>query len=259
MDVEMVFNELSAESPAQDIPSARKWMSDFIATTALATGEFGVRRVLRIEKDFFDILLAIDYPLKKWLHDRGVDREQKRRFLRLKTTYPVLAGFEDTEIGDAYLTREFRYQNKFAHGLGLAYLLEALALSLDTDSKWDKSQIELSSQKQTATVYHASRPAHVRANAEWIKKQLEKDNPWLKHGLPRNGKIPYIPPRIYYSHNLSGFPTRMHYGDKGFLDEKEQIWIWDKQESHWDVQFYPYGRDKYFRVSPEGELLDDNK
>jgi len=61
MDIEMVFNELSADKPSENEHIARQWMSQFIKTMVVATRKYGVKTVLRIEKDFYDLLLARDY------------------------------------------------------------------------------------------------------------------------------------------------------------------------------------------------------
>ncbi|OQX25970.1 MAG: hypothetical protein BWK80_12910 [Desulfobacteraceae bacterium IS3] len=251
MDVEMVFNELSAVVPAPDIRTARQWMSALIETTVEATVKSYVSRVFRIEKDFFNILIANDYSLNKWLNDREVDIEQRRRFRSLTTAYPPLTNFEDTDIEDQYITTDFHYKNKRADGLGIAYLLDALALSFQSDSDWNTSQIRLDGSQ---IVHHACHSVHVRENADWLRQQREKNDPWLENGLPKNGQHPYIPPKKFYSHKLSDFKEYRQRG--GFLDNKKQIWVWDKQEKHWDVQFHPYKKDNYFRVATDGRRLD---
>jgi len=248
MDVEMVFNELSAV-PAPDIHTARQRMSMFIGVTALATGKFGVKRVLRIAEK--NIMLAEEYPLEKWRNDHTVNRDERRQFDLLQTKYPPLTGFEDTDIEDQYITTDFHYKNKRADGLGIAYLLDALALSFQSDSDWNTSQIRLDGSQ---IVHHACHSVHVRENADWLRQQREKNDPWLKKRLPKNGQYPYIPPKRFYSHKLSDFPK--HSETKGFLDRKNQIWIWDEKEEHWDVQFRPYGRGKYLKVTRDGRLLD---
>ena len=256
MDVEMVFNELSAQSSAPDIYIAREWMSTFIQTTVMAAG-FGVSRILRIEEDFHNMLLASDYSLNKWRNDRQVDDEQRRYFNSLVTKIPPLSDFEETEIEDQYILSEFSHNGKFSSGLGIAYLLDALALSLNSDPKWNESQIHLQTNGNAVTTYHASSPNHVRENADWIREQREKDDPWLKHGLPRNGRCPYLPPKRYYSEKLADFPTERYSDDRrGFKDRKKQLWLWHKEEQHWDVQFKPYKEGNYFRVTPDGRFLD---
>lgn len=250
MDVEMVFNELSAVVPAPDIRAAGERMSIFIETTVVATSKYKLSRVLRIEKVFFDMLLAPDYPLKKWLNDKQADIEARRRFRSLTTAYPPLADFEDTDIEEQYIETDFQYKNKRADGLGIAYLLDALALSFQSDSEWNTSQIRLDGSQ---IVHHASSSDHVKENADWIRQQQEKDDPWLENGLPKNGQYPYIPPKKFYSHKLSDFPK--HSEKNGFLDNKNQIWVWDKKhKDHWDVQLDD--GDDYLRVAPDGRLLD---
>jgi len=257
VDIELVFNELSIQLPAKDIHTARQWMSGFIETVALAIGEFGVSSILRMEKEeFFNELIAPDYPLNKWRNDRQVNLREKMFFGRLFFKSPALSGFEDTEIENRYILSEFSYDENAAHGLTIAYLLNALALSFNSDPQWDRSQISLQT-PQTAIVHHASRPAHVRKNADWIREQLEKNDPWLKNGLPRSGESPYEPPKRYYFEKSENFPKEPYTdGRQGFIDHKKQLWLWDKQEAHWDVQFEPYGRGNYFRVTPDGRLLD---
>jgi len=254
----MVFNELSAQ-PASDKYAARKRMSTFIGTTVVATGRFGVKQVLRIEKNFFSILLAPDYPLNKWLNDSKVNLPERSRFKRLLCKYPPLAGFEDTEIEDRHILSEFSYNGSPASGLGTAYLLGALALSLDSDVQWSRSRLPLRTPETVTVVPHASHPDHVSENADWIKEQLKKEDPWLKNGLPKNGEYRYRPPKSYYSEKSEDFPTAP-YTDRrrGFTDRNNRLWLWHEEEKHWDVQIKPYGRGKYFRVTPEGRRLRDD-
>ncbi len=73
MDLEMVLNELSL-TPAEDIPTAQKRMSDFIDTVRTATTH-GVKRVIRTKEDFQSTILAPNYPIMRWRNDSSVDRE----------------------------------------------------------------------------------------------------------------------------------------------------------------------------------------
>jgi hypothetical protein len=75
MPLEMVFNELSLQT-TDDIYVARDWMSTFIQTVRQATSH-GMSRVIRTQSDFFDIRLASDYPLRRWLNDGDVDKETR--------------------------------------------------------------------------------------------------------------------------------------------------------------------------------------
>lgn len=259
MDLEMVFNELSLQTKAQDEYVARQWMSTFIQTIVLATGKFGVKRVLRFEIELFNTSLIDtgNYSINLWLIDRHVNRDEKTFFRSLQTKYPTLVDFEETEIGDRYILSDFSYEGQPAHGLGVAYLLDALALSLNSHLQWNRSQIPLQT-PEVVIIPHGSQPRHIGENTVWIKQRLEKEDPWLRNGLPKYGKYPYIPPKIYYREKLNDFPTKIYGGNKVFIDDKDRLWLWDTQESHWDVQFKPYGRDNYFRVTSDGRLLDSD-
>lgn len=257
MDIEMVFNELSLQTPAQNIHIARQWMSTLLQTTAEATKNFGVKRVLRVEKEFFEKPLAPEYTINIWRNDRQVDRDEKRRFYSLQTKYPSLIGLEETEIEKKYLLFDFQYRNSRVHGLAVAFLLEALALSFISDIQWDNHELQLQI-PEPVSVHHAAQPEHVKENAEWIKHQLQKDNLWLKHRLPQD-HYRFQPHKIYYHDKLADFPTKLHQGNKVFIDDKDQLWLWDPMENHWDVQVAPYGRDNYFRVTPDGRLLDGGR
>ncbi len=261
MDVEMVFNELSLDSPAQNVYAARERMLVFIQTMALAAGKFGVKRVLRLEKEHLSLSLTRDgaYSINQWRNDRTVDREAKRYFNSVQTKYPALAGFEGSPVEDDYLLFEFAYGDKKNHGLAVAYLLDGLALSIDSHSQWRVSKINLEFSGETVAVYHASRPDHIRQNSEWIKQRLIQKNPWVKNGLPQAGECPYKPAKNYYRDKKIDFPSKLYGGSIGFVDYKDQIWVWDKEERHWDVQFKPHRRGNYFRVAPDGRLLDEKK
>lgn len=93
-------------------------------------------------------------------------------------------------------------------------------------------------------------------NEEDWKSALMQTDLWLRHGLPRNGEYAYIPPKSYREGD-SDFPMEFckHRNASGFKDEKGRIWIFHKEENHWDVQYYPYGKDNYFKVFYNGKRL----
>jgi hypothetical protein len=101
------------------------------------------------------------------------------------------------------------------------------------------------------------KPIQINQADEWFE-ELKKKDPWLKNNLPKTGEYPYLPPKTYYSEKQADFPTKSYQGGRrGFTDHKDRLWLWDKQEEHWDVQFEPFGRGNYFRVTPDGRYLDD--
>ncbi|MBW1741167.1 MAG: hypothetical protein JRJ42_08555 [Deltaproteobacteria bacterium] len=179
MDLEMVLNELSINRPADDIRTAQQWMSDLIAT-ARAASEAGVKRVLRTHIDINSTLLAEDYPLARWRNDSNVDVEIRRYFRVLVTQYPPLADLP--EIENQILSQDFFHMDERAYGLGVAFLIEGLAVSFRSDRKWDYYKIDLNTQwldddgnlsSTTIQVPHANQAEHIVELTRWISDRLQ--------------------------------------------------------------------------------------
>jgi hypothetical protein len=181
--LDIVFNELSLQTPAADISTARQWMSEFIDTIRAVKPAPGIKRKLRTRSDFFYSFLAPNYPIVKWLNDPDVDLEA-RRFLK---------GLQDKndlwlqDIADPGI--EVRYQGKQAIGLDYAFVFNAIALSLISDPEWDCSRLELEvtpvdeNEELVTTnesIIHASRSDHAREHADWIEKRTRKE---IRNGL----------------------------------------------------------------------------
>ncbi len=130
MDLDMVFNELSIESPAIDVLEAKQWMEGFIGTVVSATTA-GINRILRTHIDMNHTLLAPEYPMAKWRNDNSVDIEARRYFRSLISQYPPLEDLP--KIGNDMLGRDFFFDDKRSYGFGIAYLLESLGISLPYD------------------------------------------------------------------------------------------------------------------------------
>jgi hypothetical protein len=182
--MEMVFNELSLLSQAQSIPQARQRMTQFISSIAAVTSQ-GVSRVLRTDIDFQVKDIAPSYSLLQWRNDNEVRREE-RQFLRsLTTKAPYLEGLP--QLQDATLTSQFFYkdsQESFPTlGFGYAYLLDALAISLSSEERWNYASIQFEHQwletdedvlSEQVTVQHCCHPSHVVTHRDWITNQLQK-------------------------------------------------------------------------------------
>jgi len=99
----------------------------------------------------------------------------------------------------------------------------------------------------------------IKSRQDW-QTALMKSDLWLRHGLPKSGEYPYIPPKSYQEGD-SKFPKEScpYRNASGFKDRKGGIWIFHEEENHWDVQCYPYGKDNYLSVSSNGEILKEIK
>jgi hypothetical protein len=187
MDFEMILNELSFTQPAQDIPTARQRMSQFI-NTLLSPNIGRLKRVLRTHKEFQATELAPDYSLAQWRNDPKVDKYEQRFLRTLVFKSPFL--FELPLTLDKSFAFEFIFEgnviknpNNQICGLGAAYLLESLAVSLFSEPKWDKAKLNLqiewlneegNLEEQSASICHASRVKHVQTHKEWINEWLRQ-------------------------------------------------------------------------------------
>jgi len=157
-------------------------MAQFVATAQAATAG-GVGRVLRTERGIDAMALAPDYPLAKWRNDREVDIEVRRYLLTLVAKAPYLADIDDPGVRDKVLSCEFSFKGEEASGIGMAFVLRGLSLSIPSSGDWDYPLLdlhvkELDEATQTfefdSTVVHASSPAHVAQHGTWIVTRLKE-------------------------------------------------------------------------------------
>jgi len=168
MDLEMVLNELSLHSPANDILTAQQWMVGLIETINVAAGH-GVKKVVHVDRDLNGMLLAPNYPLASWRNDNQVDKDTRRFFKTLTTKLSLIPDLP-----------EFWYQTVQANGLGFAFQHEHLAISFMSRSDWNLSHLGLEIRDldesgelitEHVEVFHASHSDHVLEHADWIKNR----------------------------------------------------------------------------------------
>ncbi|MFB8796051.1 MAG: hypothetical protein U7126_17950 [Microcoleus sp.] len=182
MDLEMVFNEMSARNLAPDISTAQQWMSELIMTMreAKSSGLKGIR----IQKDFHAMILAENYPLSRWRNDNDVNRDERRFLLALATKTPLSVDISDVKIHIKVENPdcELSLQGSQAQGFKVAYYLETLAISLHSESLWNSSCIKLELIQidengelieESVEVLHASQKNHVLEHANWIQKRQQ--------------------------------------------------------------------------------------
>lgn len=179
----MVLNELSLRPLASDMYDARQRMVALMQTIVLATRS-GVKKVLRTASTLHAEELAPAYPVARWLNDPQVDRDTQRFFRTLTTKAPFLADVNDKEMENIFDLSDFFYEDKQAIGLGVAFLLDSLAVSLRSDPCWYDSHIKLKiSQLDVDGVIaeifedipHASSGSHITEHLTWINERLRQD------------------------------------------------------------------------------------
>jgi hypothetical protein len=183
----MVLNELALARQAENVHEARDRMTLFVLTL-IAAIHAGAERALRSLLPIDAVELAPGYSVAQWRNDPHVEREQ-RSFLRsLSSKAPFLTATDDATIVDRSDRSEFRFEGRIASGLGAAFILDALSVSLASEGCWDRDRLpvtflyledseELS--EESVEVLHACRPEHSRAHRDWLSGRTE---------LVRNGK-----------------------------------------------------------------------
>ncbi len=180
MDLEMVLNELSLQTSAPDIPTARKWMSELIQTLRQATSS-GVNRVLRTSDEINALMLTSDYPISRWRNDSEVDIDEKRFFKTLSTKAPFWTDVIE-EIKDQFDLSDIWYQGKLAKGLGFVWMIDGLAVSFQSDSKWNCESLQLQIQRFNENdelinlveeIKHVSDKRHLQCHQDWIINRIK--------------------------------------------------------------------------------------
>jgi putative addiction module killer protein len=202
MSLEMILNERSLDSVADNIPSAQQWMSQLIQTIRAAQ-ELGIA-TLRTHTDLNGTILADGYSVAQWRNDKNVDRDAQRFFRSLQTKSPFIDSLTEADLQTQTDLSEFFHNGSPVIGLGLAFLLDTLAISFPSAAEWQVSQVQIHHsfldpdkdeiQVQVITWPHASHPDHLGIHKTWIESRTRL-TPWTPADdvLPsyiKDGKIP---------------------------------------------------------------------
>ncbi len=196
MELDLILNELSLQNPAANEQTAREWMSNFIKTIRAVKIQ-GVKVYLRTQHDFHTALLAQDYPLRRWLNDTEVEREEQLFIKGLVTRSPFSQNTLNSDIEDIEnktSLSEFYYQGTVVMGLAVTYLLDTIAISFISNEMWNSSRLEINSLeyssdgeeiRETLGIRHASLNIHIPDHIEWIKERIRNgivdgDDIWYK-------------------------------------------------------------------------------
>lgn len=180
MPLDLVLNDLSYRFPAADRWEARRGMARLVETMNAASRS-GFSRTLRFDPDMWRSQIAPGYTVVDWIRDATVDQVSRDTFRVRATASPFLTGLEGTDASDRALATEFFFKKHPAKGLGVAYLLDTLAVSLLTDGAWDASELELEIatldddgeiDRDVGSVKHAATDAHVREHQAWADERL---------------------------------------------------------------------------------------
>lgn len=179
MAIDVVINELSLSPLAPDEHTARQRMS-LLIRTLLAAHTLGIRGEWRLPGNFHATQLAPGYFVDKWKFDKQADRDERQYFLRKATKIPFLEDCPD--VANLLRGYEFRIGDDIAEGCGVAYLLDALAVSLQSENRWTTEFLSLAVlqltedgnlRKDATEITHACVPEHLQAHHTWIQQRLQ--------------------------------------------------------------------------------------
>lgn len=244
MDLEMVFNELSARNLAPDISTAQKWMSELISTM-LEAKRCGLKGI-RTQADFHAMVLAENYPLASWRNDNEVNREE-RTFLRtLATKAPLSVDIPNREIKIKVENPdcELSLEGSQAEGFKFAYYLETLAISLNSESLWNSSHINLELiqidedgelTEENVEVIHGSQKSHVIEHADWIKNRLQSE---LLNGMELWNRRDELFASMQFCHVGNKQLRRLRTGEKKLELVLEVLSILNKCAQNWQAGYF---------------------
>ena len=228
MGLEMVLNDLSLLPLAEDIYAARQRMSKLV-DMLIAAVSLKVERALRTEYDINVVELTIGYPIARWLNDSDVDRDTRRYFRSLATKAPYLREVNDSSLLNTYYSSEFFHNQNRAAGLGMAFLLDALAISFHSHSAWELSSLQLSLVhlqedntigNQVVSVKHACLREHILEHRAWLKKRTEVN---IESGVDLYTYREILYPYLQFCASAMAQMQALPYGEAHFRQIKKHL------------------------------------
>lgn len=182
MEIEMVFNELSAENLNNDKFQARDLMSELVMTLQAST-KAGVSRIFRTRDDMNSLELAAEYSIAKWRNDPDVELEL-RSFLRSLNNRSPYCDNTIAAIQAQFDLADVSFNGQKSEGLRFAAITQSIAISLASKPEWDKSTLLLALEEiepdgeivfSKIKIKHASSTQHIEEITPWIREQISND------------------------------------------------------------------------------------
>lgn len=246
MNLEMVLNELSLKNRADSIQEAQKWILNLVDTALLAIDISGMTKgVLRADQNSYTSLIADNYSILDWCADQSVDRS-KRVFLLSSIKIPFEADINNQEIQSKQLISDFFYEEEPSKGLGWAFLMDTLAVSLPSDERWKNSHLKLVFEElddsdnlisTTVNVIHASQISHVIDHTIWLKKLLELSVSSSEELWERKDEL--FPHLKFCDHVEQQIKTLL-VGDPMFKQVKRKLFELEESSKNWKAGSFNY-------------------
>jgi hypothetical protein len=186
MSVELVLNDLSYTPLAENEARASARLLALSQTISTATSA-GAQRFLRTHNDIYSLEIAPGYTYYQGLFDPMFKRNNRDAALflqRMNAKAPYLADHhQQEELEDQAGRSDFSCEARPATGLGMAFIVDGLALSFPSDPEWDSPRIDLHHtfindagelEEADISVMHASTSAHIKIHTSIIKERKQR-------------------------------------------------------------------------------------
>lgn len=176
MSIAICFNELSFQTPATKVSDARQWIGG-LTDTLIALSSYGVNVPLRGVAGLHNLPLAPNYPIAKWLNDPVVSREHRTYLRNRLTQAPTLRNEDVLQLEEDAEVWDFRFKGRSAIGLGAAFRLDGIAVSVLSDSEWDTARLHIDVSRLDADeeileasepIRHAAATRHLDEHLDWV-------------------------------------------------------------------------------------------
>ncbi len=242
MSVELFLNELSYRPVAENQIAAQQRMLVLITTLQKAT-KSGAKRILRTNSPIDNIELADEYRLSDWRYNHNVRRkyrEEWRFLLVLATKAPFLADHDkETTATDQAERSEFTFEGQPTKGLGITGITDGIAISFDSDPKWDHAYLPLEyaylnddSDIEThhLQVQHGSKPAHIETHHSWIQEQIKNA---IRDGKDAWEQRATLFPRLAFCDSVASQLLQLQANDSNWNYVVKHLWELQRYADTW--------------------------
>jgi hypothetical protein len=255
--MELILNDLSSKKPAGDIFIGRELMNNFILVCKTAIKN-GAERSLRTTENFYNELIAPDYYIGNWLNDPHVDKEYQRYLRSLSHKAPYINSELENELYQRQLNTDFIFDGEQGNGLGAAYLLDGLAVSIKSEDRWHASKLYLVMEyiedeiediiTEEILVNHASDHSHLEEHLEWFHTQKLNR---IIDGKELWNRRDSLFPHLIFCERVERQLRDLHFGNPIFRQTLKRLMELNLYFSTWKGLFEP---DYFpFKVTPESK------
>ncbi|MFD3163307.1 hypothetical protein [Herpetosiphon sp. NSE202] len=178
MGIDIVLNDRSI-TIAADQHQAHTQLLQLIQTMQTVGG----KNTMRLHQPIYTMELAPNYYFHQWINEpemKGRYKNQRTYIMSMATKSPYLQDHpQEASLTDKQHTSEFMFKQQTALGLGMAVMLDGIAISLASHSDWDNNQLTIEefffddsgelAEKHHDVLHHSS-PQHIQQNKPLIEE-----------------------------------------------------------------------------------------